>query len=80
MIFIDYFVKDFIIYIFDKHIYISKMSVCPRCSPKKKNTIKIKDLIPEFNYLNCYNCKKRFIWINFFSNKYFIQKKLLLKD
>ena len=56
------------------------MSVCPRCSPKKKNTIKIKDLIPEFNYLNCYNCKKRFIWINFFSNKYFIQKKSLLKD
>jgi transcription elongation factor Elf1 len=56
------------------------MSACPRCNAKKKSTIKVADFFPEFNFLNCYNCKKRFIWVNLYRKKYFIQKKSLLKD
>lgn len=55
------------------------MASCPRCNPKRKKSVKIIDFFPELNYLNCYNCKKRFIWIDLLCKKYFIQKKSLLK-
>lgn len=52
---------------------------CPKCSRRRKNKKSLSGFFPSLNFFNCFNCRKKFVWITVFNKVYFLQKTSLLK-
>lgn len=51
----------------------------PNCYRKKRNRKSLIDYFPKLNYFECFNCKKRFLWLTMLNKNYFLQKESLIK-
>ena len=55
------------------------MIKCPLCYSKKNKKITAYNYIPYLRYSKCYNCKRKYIWIQFLNKNFFLKKESLIK-
>ena len=53
--------------------------MCPKCKRTNNKKFSVLNLIPEVNFLKCYNCRKKYIWILFMNTNIIINEKSLLE-